>query len=300
MKLSDILPKHLPNYDYKIINEQPFDTLGLFVSNTGGTKCTFAVEKGYAEDVPDDVNIVITTEELADLFTAKGKGVCIVDDPRVFYFRLHNALSKTEEYTRKRFKTRIGKNCTIHESAIIPEWNVIIGDNVQIYEYVVIRENVQIGNNTIIRSGVKIGEPDYEFKYENGKIFGVEHCGGVIIGNNVEILSNTGINRGLYPWDNTIIGDYCKIDMLCLISHGAKIGENTMIVGQSGIGGRVEVGNNCWIGFSTTIRNGITIGDNARVNMGAVVSQSVDSGQAVTGNFAIDHKSFMEDLKNKR
>lgn len=51
--------------------------------------------------------------------------------------------------------------------------------------------------------------------------------------------------------------------------------------------------------FRSHCQNGIEIGVNARVNMGAVVSKPVLSGQSVTGNFAIEHKVFIEDIKTR-
>ena len=85
--------------------------------------------------------------------------------------------------------------------------------------------------------------------------------------------------------------------MLVHIAHGVKIGKNVMVVANSGIGGRTVIGDDCWIGFASTLRNGITIGDRARVNMGSVVTKSVASGGSVTGNFAINHEDFIENLK---
>lgn len=299
MKLSNLLPEHVPQYAFEVFDEKEFETLGLVGSDPGMTKCTFLDRPEFAEDIPDDVRMVITNKEIAELVKAENRGICIVEDPRIVFFKLHNAMSKVPPYARDRKPTVIGRNCKISPHAIISDENVVIGDNVQIDEFVVIRDNVTIGDNCIIRSGVKIGEPDFEFKREGDTVFGVEHLGGVIIGKDVEILSNTGVNKALYPWDDTVIGDYVKIDMLCNISHGAKVGDETMIVALSGIGGRTVVGKKCWIGYGTILRNGITIGDNARVNMGAVVSRDVNDDQAVTGNFAIDHDLFMEDLKAK-
>ena len=299
MKLSELLPKYLEQYDFKLNNEQEFMSLGLVGSNTGSKKCTFVDSADYIDGMPDDVSMVITTKEFADSVVGEDRGVCIVDSPRIVYFKLHNALSKIKPYARPDFKTVIGKNCKIHNSAVIADTNIKIGNNVIIEEFVVIRENTIIGDNCIIRTGVKIGNPDFEFKRDGESIFGVEHCGGVIIGSNVEILPNTGVNKALYPWDDTIIGDSCKIDMLCNVSHGAKIGKNTMIVALSGVGGRTVIGENCWIGYGAILRNGINIGDNARVNMGAVVSTNVADNKSVTGNFAIDHEKFMSELKNR-
>ena len=94
----------------------------------------------------------------------------------------------------------------------------------------------------MIHAGVKIGFNDFEYKKENGKLFTVAHYGGVILGEEVELHPNTCVNKALYPWDNTVIGDRCKIDMLVQVSHGVKVGRDTMIVGLSGIGGRTEIG----------------------------------------------------------
>lgn len=297
MKLSELLPKYLPQYEFDMKNERSFSTLGLVGSNTGRDKCTFLDRPEFANKLPADVKMVITTKDYANADFADSVGVCIVENPRVVFFRLHNALANEEAYAGGKEPTIIGENCRIHPTAIISDYNVRIGDNVIIDEYVVIKNNVQIGDNCIIHAGVKLGDSDFEFKREGNEIFGVTHCGSVVIGHDVEILANTGVNKALYPWDSTVIEDYVKIDMLCNISHGVKIGKETMIVALSGVGGRTVIGEKCWIGYGCIIRNGIVIGDNARVNMGAIVTRNVESNQAVTGNFAIEHEKFMEDLK---
>lgn len=297
MKLSTLLPKLLPQYSFRIENEQDFLTLGLVVSEVDQPICTFVDTERAVCDISDGAVMVITTEELAPRLLSAHCGVCITAQPRVVFFRLHNALAKLDFYARPHVATRVGKNCCIHPTAVISDNNVVIGDNVIVEEYAVIRSNVTIGDGSVIHAGVKLGFADFEYKKENGNLFTVEHCGGVTIGKDVEIHSNTCINKALYPWDNTIIGDNCKIDMLVQISHGAKVGKNTMIVGLSGVGGRTEIGESSWIGYGCIIRNGIHIGNNARANMGAVVSRDVADGQAVTGNFAIEHDTFMRRLK---
>lgn len=300
MLLSELINKYFPNIKHTILNEREFQTLGLVSSYSGcNEKLTFIDTDAFIKDLGDDTSMVITNKAIAEQICSGSFGICIVDNPRLIYFKLHNYLAANTNYTRAKFKTRIGENTKIHPSAIIPEENVVIGDNCIIEEYVVIRENVEIGDNCIFRAGVKIGLPDFEFKNDENGLFAVVHCGGVKIGNDVEVLSNTGINCALYPWDDTIIGDHCKIDMLCNISHGSKIGRNSMIVALSGIGGRTRIGENCWIGYGSIVRNGINIGNNARVNMGSVVSKNVEDNKAVTGNFAIDHDLFIVEQKKR-
>ena len=93
------------------------------------------------------------------------------------------------------------------------------------------------------------------------------------------------------------MGDYCKIDNLVHIAHGVKIGNNTMVVANVGIGGRTVVGEGAWVGFAATVTNGITVGDKARANIGSVVTKSIPINGNVTGNFAIDHSRFIQNLK---
>jgi len=298
MKLSELLPVFLPQYLFSVENEQDFETLGLVISPVQRSFCTFVDTEKSIKDVSEYATMVLTTADLAPFLVKEGRGVCITEAPRTVFFRLHNALSGQDTYVRKKFSTQIGSGCKIHPTAIIADANVVIADNVIIEEYTVIRENVTIGEGSIVRAGVKLGFSDFEFKREGDALFGVEHYGGVKIGREVEIQSNTCVNKALYPWDDTVVGDYCKLDMLVQISHGVKIGDGTMIVGLSGVGGRTEIGENCWIGYGSTLRNGIHIGAGARINMGAVVSRDVECGQAVTGNFAIEHQRFMKNLKD--
>ena len=98
----------------------------------------------------------------------------------------------------------------------------------------------------------------------------VKHLGGVIINNNVEIQYNTCIDKAVYPWDNTIIGDYCKIDNLVYIGHGVKVNSGCMIAANTTIGGRTRYRKNSWRGLNSTISNGLVIG---LFSLGSVVTK---------------------------
>jgi UDP-3-O-[3-hydroxymyristoyl] glucosamine N-acyltransferase len=279
------------------IGDVTFETLALASVVIEKRKLTFIDDIKYINDVLTNMNnVVLTTKEIASANNISS--FCICDNPRILFFKIHNFLSYNPEYIRKEFDTQIGKNCIISPLSCIAPKNVIIGNNVQIEEFVVVRENTVINDNSIIRAGVKIGGQGYEFKRNNGVIDSVTHLGGVIIGNNVEIQYNSCVDKAIYPWDNTEIGDYSKIDNLVHIAHAVKIKKNVMIVANSGIGGRTEIGDNTWIGFGATIINGISVGQNARANIGSVVTKTIPDNASVTGNFAIDHNHFIQNLKN--
>ena len=280
-------------------NEQRVSSLGLVEYNNGKDVCTFVDNEYYLEKLSDNSQMVLIGEDLLDTLKQyrKSYGICVVENPRLTYFRIHNYLVNDISYRRTDFKTRIGTNCNISSQAVIADKNVIIGNNVTIEEFAVIRENTVINDNSIIRAGCKIAGEGFEFKNTSEEVFHVSHIGGVIIGESVEIQYNTCIDKAIYPWDNTVIGDHVKIDNLVHIGHAVKVDSRTMIVANSGIGGRVSIGEDVWIGFGATIRNGIHIGDRARTNMGSVVTRNVGTEEAVTGNFAIPHKDFIANLK---
>lgn len=301
MLLSEVLKQYFSetNIKYEIRCEKAFDTLALLASDVEMQTCTFLDSEKYLNDIKSNVTMLMTTNELAEMLSDKDIGLCIVESPRILFFELHNALAGNTDYVRSQRQTTIGTGCNIDDTAVIAKNNVVIGNNVTIEEFVVIRENTVIGDNTVIRAGVKIGGEGFEFKRKNDSIEAVKHLGGVIIGKNVEIQYNTCVDKAVYPWDDTCIGDFTKIDNLVHIGHAVKIASKVMIVAQVGIGGRTIIGDNSWIGFSSTIINGIVIGKDARANIGSVVTKSVSDGGSVTGNFAIEHKRFIQNLKNQ-
>ncbi len=302
MRLSTILKESQLTGQFRICGETEFETLGLASAEPDKSVCTFIDDIRFAETVSPAAAVILTDSELFPVLQEKfgeQKGYCIVEDPRLLFFKLHNYLAGYSEYVRPIQETVVGNGCSISGLAYISENNVIIGNDVTIEEFAVIKENTVIGDHAVIRAGAVIGGQGFEFKKAGKGILAVEHLGGVRIKDFAEIQYNTCVDKAVYPWDDTVVGAYTKLDNLVHIGHGAKVGDRVMIVAQSGIGGRTVVGDDTWIGFGATVRNGIEIGVNARVNMGAVVSKPVLSGQSVTGNFAIEHKVFIEDIKTR-
>ncbi len=172
----------------------------------------------------------------------------------------------------------IGPNCTIG--------NCSIGNNCIIEANVVIADSAIIGDRTIIKSFTNIGSKGFGFvKDEKNQWVQVPHIGGVEIGTDVYIGSNTCIDRGTIG--NTKIGNNSKIDNLIHIAHNVIIGESTLIIAKSIIGGSTQIGNNCWIAPSVTIRDGLKIVDNVTVGMGSVVTKDLTESGVYLGTPAI-------------
>lgn len=295
-QLSKILNDLNISEEYKIFGNDEFDDLALIDHNVNFKTCTYIEKKEYIKKIKSNVCIVITSPEIVELLSDKCVNICVTDKPSELYFKIHNYLCKNLNQ-RNHFKTIIDSTANISPLASISDTNVKIGKNVIIEEFVSIKSNTIIGDNSIIRSGTVIGGEGFQFHNIDSRKELIKHVGGVIIGDYVEIQQNSCIDRAIYYWDNTCIGDQTKIDNLVHIAHGAKIGEKCMIVALSCVAGRVEIGDETWVGINSSIRNGLKIGKNVRINMGSVVTKNLDDFECVSGNFAVDHGIFIENLK---
>ena len=109
----------------------------------------------------------------------------------------------------------------------------------------------------------------------------MRHIGNVVIGDNVSVGSGSVIHRGLI--DSTIIEDNVIIGALCNIGHNAEIRKNTIIAPGAMIGGS-RIGENCFIGMGSIIRQGLKICNGVMVGMGAVVVRDIDKRGVYFGN----------------
>jgi len=181
--------------------------------------------------------------------------------------------------------TSIGKNSIIYNHVSIGE-NVTIGEGCIIYPHVTLYNNVTIGNNVIIHAGTVIGADGFGFHLVNGVWEKVPQVGGVQLKDNVEIQSNSAVDRG--TMGDTIVGSGTKIDNLVHIAHNSTIGHSTVIAAQVGCTGSSKIGNYVAIGGQVGI-DATEIEDQARVGGKSAVTKRVKAGTVVSGSPAQDH-----------
>jgi UDP-3-O-[3-hydroxymyristoyl] glucosamine N-acyltransferase len=175
----------------------------------------------------------------------------------------------------------IGDNARIFPNVYIGK-DVKIGKDCLIHPNVVIRENTIIGDRVILQSGVVIGGDGFGFAAIGGKTQKIPQIGRVEIGNDVEIGANTTIDKGTV--DATKIGSGTKIDNLVQIAHNVHIGENCVIVAQTGISGSTHLGNNVTIGGQTGLAGHLKIGNNVMIAGQSGISGNIHDGEQIGGN----------------
>ncbi len=207
----------------------------------------------------------------------------------------------------------VGKNVYIGEFAFIGE-NVEISANVKIYPQAYIGDNTTVGENSVIYSGVKIYSDNVigkDCNIHSGAIIGADgfgfapkcdkdymkiaQIGNVIVEDNVEIGANTCIDRATLG--STIIRKGAKLDNLIQIAHNVEIGENTVIISQTGIAGSTKIGNNCMIGGQVGIIGHLKIADNVKIAAQSGIGSNIEEdGAVIQGSPAFKQKDYQRSL----
>ncbi len=184
----------------------------------------------------------------------------------------------------------IGKNVKIYPNTYIGD-NVTIGDNCILFSGVKIYSESQIGNNCKIHSGCVIGSDGFGFvPNENGEYNAVPQIGNVVIENNVDIGSNSTIDRATLG--STIIREGVKLDNQIQIAHNVEIGKHTVIASQSGIAGSTKIGEHCMIGGQVGIVGHITIGNNVKIQAQSGIGRSLNDDEVVQGSPAFGYNDY--------
>ena len=206
---------------------------------------------------------------------------------------------------------KIGEGVYIAPFVYVGE-NAVIGDDVKLYPHVFIDDHVTIKKNTTLNSGVKvyhecvigenciihagavIGSDGFGFAPDENNVYRkIPQLGNVIVEDNVEIGSNTTIDRA--TMGSTFIKKGAKLDNLNQIGHNVHIGENTVIAAQSGVAGSTKVGKNCQFGGQSGVAPHIEIADGVKVTPQAGIPNTIkEPGSIVMGSPAFNIREYQK------
>ena len=299
----------------KIVGGELIGDGNLLITGLSGIKeakegdLTFIANQKYFPLIKSTrASAAIVPSNLAD----KGKPVIVSDNPTLAFSKVSSIFSdemskhftgihKTAiisdtaklgrdvavgPYTIISDKAQIGDGTIIYSGCFIGE-ETSIGKNCLFYPNVVVREKLSIGNRVIVHSGAVIGADGFGYTEAGGIQHKIPQLGTVVIEDDVEIGSNTTIDRARF--DKTVVGQGTKIDNLVQIAHNVIIGKNCIIISQVGISGSVEIEDKVTLAGQAGVVGHIRIGAGAVVAAQACVTKSVTAGVMVSGYPAKPH-----------
>lgn len=251
------------------------------IALAGPSEVTFAVEPHLEEAVSCNAAAVIIQDDVEGFSKTSIK----VKNPRAAFNILLN-IFKPELIIERKIsdKAHIGKNVKLGKNVAVMDFAYIddnaqidddvmiysnvyigqyakIGSNSEIHSGVSVREFCQVGKNAIIHDNTVIGADGFGFITKEGKHTKVPQVGNVVIEDDVEIGCNVGIDRA--TTGSTLIGRGTKIDNLVHIGHNCVLGENCLVVAQTGLAGSTIVGHNVTFAGQVGSKGHIKVGSNS-------------------------------------
>lgn len=184
----------------------------------------------------------------------------------------------------------IGDRVVLHPGVVLGD-GVVIGDDSILYPNVSILADCRIGCRVIIHAGTVIGSDGFGFSQEGDRHVKIPQVGIVRIDDDVEIGANNTIDRATFG--ETRIGCGVKTDNGVHIGHNVTVGENTLIIAQTIIGGSAKIGKGVIIAGGAAISQHVSIGDGAIVGPMTGVAKPVPAGQVVSGAPEMPHRTWL-------
>ena len=291
------------------------------IDESNNSSVTFADQKEYLiAALKSKAAVIVSSHKICDQLEPglkEKKTFLLTDNPRRVYAKIADLLTP-RPYYNSRISSRavisdnveLGAELSIHPGVVIAE-NVKIGDNTVLAPGVIIGPDVEVGKNclfhpgviierdtiikddVIIQSGAVIGSDGFGFATDENGHHKIPQQGNVIIESEVEVGANVTIDRGASG--PTIIKKGSKLDNLIQIGHNVEVGEESLLVSQSGIAGSTVLGKRVTLGGQSGVVGHIKLADNTTAAARAMVTSRTKEGDFISGAPAQDHRSALKE-----
>ncbi|HEU5040868.1 MAG TPA: UDP-3-O-(3-hydroxymyristoyl)glucosamine N-acyltransferase [Gemmatimonadales bacterium] len=185
---------------------------------------------------------------------------------------------------------RLGDRCRLAEGVSLGD-GVMVGDDTRMGPRVVCYAGSRIGSRVILKAGAVIGGDGFGYLPGPAGHGRIPHVGGCILEDEVEIGSNSCVDRGSV--DDTVIGRGTKIDNLVQVGHNVRIGERCLLMAGVGVAGSTRVGDGAILAGHVGVTDHLRIGAGARVAAKSAVFGDVAPGISISGHPARPHRQFL-------
>jgi UDP-3-O-[3-hydroxymyristoyl] glucosamine N-acyltransferase len=168
---------------------------------------------------------------------------------------------------------------------------VVVGDDAVLGPGAVCYSGAQLGDRVVLKAGAVIGGDGFGYLSSNRGHIRIPHVGGCVLEDDVEVGSNTCIDRGSV--DDTVVGRGTKIDNLVQVGHNVRIGERCLIMAGVGIAGSTHIGNEAILAGHVGVTDHLVIGERARIAAKSAIFGDVPPGASFSGHPARPHRQFL-------
>ena len=187
-------------------------------------------------------------------------------------------------------RVQIGEGSVIFPGAYLGE-DSTLGKNCVVYPNAVLMSGTELGNACIVQPGAVLGSDGFGFVPGEAGIDKIPQIGRVKLGSDVEVGSNTAIDRAALG--ETRVGDGTKLDNLVQIGHNVRIGKYCMLAGQAGVSGSTRLGDRVILAGQAGLSGHLTVGDGAIIGPQSGLTRNVKEGEVMGGTPSMPKGDFL-------
>ena len=277
------------------------------------------VSKG--QKIPKQAAIIVTTEEIFEAHSGSSTAYMIaVADVRMAMALMKQSYQDYDSSDQEwraihdsaviHPSARMGKDCRIGPNVVVGK-NVSLGDRVFIRAGAVVEHDAEIGNdsvvhananigygcilgkNVIVKANSVIGGEGFGFAQDDDhKYHRVPHTGIAVLEDDVRIGSCSCVDRATFG--KTIVEHGTKVDNLVHIAHNCVIGENTILISQTGIAGSTVLGKRVICSGQTGMLDHKTVADDVVLVHRAAIIADVPEPGMYGGNPLLPYREHMK------
>ena len=223
-----------------------------------------------------------------DEIKRRGGAILAVENPRLVIARITSLLFPDDEQTAPGVDptARVDSNARIHPSVKIGPYCIVgeceIGEGSVIGAFSVIKNGCVLRKRVTVREHCCVGGTGFGFVRNHlGTLERIPHVGHVLLEDDVELFPYVNVDRATFGV--TVVGRGTKIDHYAHIGHNSSIGVDTVITAGVVLCGGSRVGDRCWLGVGSIMKEKRTLGNEAKTGLGAVVLRDVPDSTVVVG-----------------
>ena len=185
---------------------------------------------------------------------------------------------------------RLGDRCRLAEGVSIGD-GVTVGEDARLDARVICYAGARIGRRVVLKAGAVIGGDGFGYLSRGSGHERIPHVGGCVIGDDVDIGSNSCVDRG--SLDDTVIGQGTKLDNLVHVGHNVRIGERCLLMAGVGVAGSTRLGHDVILAGHVGVTDHLTIGDRVQVAAKSAVIGNVPAGSVYSGHPARPNRQVL-------
>ena len=187
----------------------------------------------------------------------------------------------------------IGAGCVLLAGAVVGA-GAKLGRDSMLHPKALLLDRCVAGDRVTLQAGAVVGSDGFGYVFVDGRFVKIPQVGNVVLGDDVEIGSNTCIDRA--QMGSTSIGTGTKIDNLVQIGHNCRIGNHCGFAAMTGLAGSTIIGDYTVVGGQSAFKGHIKVGSRVRIAGNTMVWGDIADDAAVSGQPARDHR---EELKQQ-